>query len=184
MLGPNFKEASEDVIRLKNVDGPTLRKIIHYIYAGHIELTDENVESVLSAASNMELVMLEEICEKYLEEHLNGENCLQVLMLAEKYNLTKSNVKSNALKSVCDHFESIPKADMMHVGGNILAEIFQYDGFRVPEEQIYNCVVEWSKQDEVARAAFVPNILRSVRLEHIPWKVTSRAEFRTIIEYD
>lgn len=169
LLGPNFKEGAEDKITLKSVDGPTLKKIIHYIYIGQIELNKDNIENVLAAASGMEIVSLEEKCAEHLKESLTGENCLQTLILADKYNLLQ--LKANAFDLVCAKFENIPMADMMNVDSNILNDILKCDQIQAAETQIFNCVVEWVQQDETERAKFAPELLKLIRLEHMPTEV-------------
>lgn len=111
LLGPNFREGTANEITLKSVDGPTLKAIIGYIYTGVVELSGDNVESVLSAASGMELVSLERQCEKYLDDNLTEENCAISLLLADKYYLNQ--LYGKALAFVCEHFEKISTTDLM-----------------------------------------------------------------------
>lgn len=173
LLASNFKEANEKRILLKNVDGPTLKKIIRYIYIGQVDITGDNVESLLAAASSMELISLEEKCEQFLEERLDDENCLQNLIFADRYNLLK--LKAIAFKSVCENFEKISTDDMLHLGAEIFVELIKSDGIRASETQIFNRVVKWVQKDEVVRAVFAPDLLKSIRLDCLPEQVSLRS---------
>lgn len=169
LLGPNFREGNEEEIILKSVDGPTLKTIICYIYAGYIELNKDNIESVLSAASGMELVALEEKCAKYLQENLTNENCVNTLLLADTYSLDQ--LKTNALSQVCANFENIPTAHILPIESNCLGQILKYDKIQIPETKMFECLVEWVKTNETERAKCVPEHLKYIRLQYIPGKV-------------
>lgn len=169
MLGPNFREGNEDEIVLKSVDGPTLKSIICYIYAGYIELTKDNIENVLSAASGMELVALEEKCAEYLQENLTNENCVNTLLLADRYSLNQP--KKSALSRVCTHFEYIPTDYILPMSSDSLLQILKSDKIQIPETKIFECLVEWVKKNETERAKFVPEHLKYIRLQYIPGQV-------------
>lgn len=172
MLGPNFKEGIEGKITLKSVDGPTLKAIIQYIYFGHIELNGNNVESILTAASSMEIVPLEEKCGIYLHANLTKENCLNALMLADRYGF--GQCKADALKMVCVHFGNIPKADIWQIDGDIFKELLKCEHFDVPESTIFECLVEWARQSESDRTKCMPELLKSIRLECMTGEVISK----------
>lgn len=169
LLGPDFREGTENVIVLPNVDGPTLKAIICYIYAGFIELTEDNIATILAAASGMELISLEEKCEKYLEENLSKDNCVAILMLADTYAF--GQLKMKALTEVCAHFEYIPMADILSMEGNSFNEILKCDKIKIPETKIFEYLVEWVRKNETERAKFVPVCLKSIRLEFMPKEV-------------
>lgn len=171
LLGPNFREGTENEIILKSIDGPTLKAVIHYIYFGQIELNEENIESVLAAASGMELISLEKKCEEYLDEILSKENCTDSLGLADKYNLLQ--LKANALKIVCENFKNIPMDDFLQMDGTVFAKLLQRDEFEAPEFHIFEILVKWSEhhREQAARAKFVPDLLKSIRLECLPAEV-------------
>lgn len=58
LLGPYFKEGHDNEVIISNIDGPTLNLIINYCYSGKIQITDDNIMEIVSAASAMELVLL------------------------------------------------------------------------------------------------------------------------------
>lgn len=171
MLGPNFREGSEKRITLQGVDGPTLKAVICYIYAGQIELTEDNVANILAASSGMEIVSLERKCGQYLKEVvLRKDNCLDVLMLADTYNV--QSLKPQALQLVCENFEILPRADILKIDGNIFTDILRSNVIKLMETDLFDCLVEWLQQNETERAKFVPSLLKLVKLEYMPGEVT------------
>lgn len=175
LLGPNFKEGSEAEIVLEGIDGPTLKAIIYYIYAGNIELTEDNIASVLYAASGMDLPSLAQKCGQKLAEIMTKENCVIVLMLADKYGFEQT--RSSALPLVCAHFENIPKADILQIDGNIMGDLLKCEQFEAPESTIFEYLVEWVQQNEVERAKFMPDLLQLIRLDYLSGEVIQQTIF-------
>lgn len=175
MLGPDFREGSQNEIELKGVDGPTLKAIICYIYCGFVELTKDNIEDILDAASSMELISLEEKCGKYLQENLTKESCVKTLILADKYSF--GQLSTNALYFVCEHFENVPMAEVLQIESSSFNEILKNDKTTGSETQIFHCLVEWVGANVEERAKSVPEILKSVHLEFMPGEVIQQSYF-------
>lgn len=175
LVGPNFKEGTEEEIVLESVDGPTLKAVIYYIYSGQIEFTSNNIGRMLDAAAGMELLSLEVKCGQYLEDALTAENCLNTLLLADKYSLDK--VKKRALTQVVAHFEKIPRADILQIDGNLFNDLLKFEHFEVPESTIFECLVEWVQHNETKRAQFMPDLLKTIKLEHMPGEVIRQMFF-------
>lgn len=169
LLGPNFKEGTEAEIVLEGIDSPTLKAIIYYIYAGNIDLTEENIASVLHAASGMELPSLAEECGRKLAESMSKENCIIVLMLADKYGFAQ--LRATALQLVCAHFENISKSDILQMDGNIMGDLLKCERFEAPESTFFGYLIEWVQQNEWERAKFMPDLLQSIRLEYMAGEV-------------
>lgn len=176
LVGPNFKEGAEEEIVLKSVDGPTLKAVICYIYSGRVKLTSNNIGCMLDAAAGMQLLSLEEKCGQYLEDTLTEENCLDTLLLADKYSLDK--VKNSALTQVGAHFEKIPRADILQIDGNLLLDLFKFEHFEAPESKIFECLVEWVQHNETKRAQFMPDLLKTIHLEYMPGEVYTTYYFQ------
>lgn len=174
LLGPNFREGTKNEIVLEGFDGPTLKAGLQYIYTGYIELTEDNIESVLHIASSMQIVSLEQKCAQYLRTNTNLENWFDVLMLADKYNLLQ--LRADTLNFVCENFNDIPMDDILQFDGNLFSELLKQQQFQVPETRIFDCLVEWTKNDDVNRAPFVRELLMLIFLDCLPTEVISEEE--------
>ena len=73
-LQPRYDDASFDG------DAPTklLTLIVNgfYVYLGIVEVTTENVQSLLQGASMLNLLALRNVCCQFLQQHLDASNCL------------------------------------------------------------------------------------------------------------
>lgn len=165
MLGPNFREGSENEIVLRDIDGTTLQLVIHFCYAGHTKITTDNVEELIDAASRMEFLRLEQDCCDFLIDNLTVENCVDALLIADKYNFSELNQK--ALQFIRDHFEAVPIADVLEVSHENFDELLKYAHYRIEESIIFDRLVQWVGHNKVERAKYVPALAEHIRLEHI-----------------
>lgn len=81
LLGPNFREGSEEDVVIKDIDGKTLKSIIDHIYHRHITIDHQNFVDILSASLWMQLDELQERCASFGREVLSAENCIEALFL-------------------------------------------------------------------------------------------------------
>lgn len=169
LLGPNFREGAQNEIVLQDIDGPTLRKIIEYIYCEHIALDVGNVEAILAAASSMELVSLEEKCAEYLATTLTPWNWFHVLTLADLYNCR--GLKAKAMQFVSVNFQFIAKADIMQLDANDWIDLLRSDDIEATEAQIFSYLVDWHNQNIKQRAKHMPELLKLIRLSCLPGSV-------------
>jgi len=78
--------ASEEIV-LNDVSADGFDKVLQFMYTGETELTDENVEHILTAADLMKLTELSTFCADYLAEKVCVDTCPRYWKLAEQRNL-------------------------------------------------------------------------------------------------
>lgn len=170
LLGPNYKEANQNEIVLSEIDGKTLKTILHFCYSGLVEITDDTVNDIVAAASGMELEQLEQRCANFWSENLNVANCVNILTCADKYNL--KNLWCKSFQYICENLVKIPAADMAKVDEKNFSAILAGDKINTDEKNIFNCFVQWVEHDELNRSNSVSLLANSIRLQYIPVKVS------------
>ncbi|XP_013907369.1 PREDICTED: kelch-like protein 2 [Thamnophis sirtalis] len=83
MFTGEMSESQAKKVRIKEVDGWTLKMIIEYIYTGEITVTEENVQVLLPAASLLQLQDVKKSCCDFLETQLHPVNCLGIRAFAD-----------------------------------------------------------------------------------------------------
>lgn len=169
LLGPNYKETRQNEVVLKELDGKTLETVIHFCYSGHVEITGDTIGDIMAAASSMELVHLEQRCSHFWNDKLNIANCVEILMIADKYML--KDLWNESLNYASEKFDKIPKADMCKLDEKNFDAILAKDKIGVAESYIFDCFVKWVSYDEKNRSKFVATLAKSIRLQHIPVEV-------------
>lgn len=163
LFGPNFREGSEKEIVLKEIDGPTLKTILEFIYTADIKISAENVFYILAAASSMELIALGKECSQFCADNLSIENCVEFFLNADKYHLPDLRLK--ALEFICDHFEDVPVDDFEQIDENNFKELLKHDQITAAETIIFDRLIEWMER---RKTELVGDLLNVIRLKHIP----------------
>lgn len=169
LLGPNFREGAAKEIPLEAVDGLMLKTILDFIYSGQIGINGANVADIVAAASSMELIALEERCGEFWKTNMSVENCVEVFLNADKYRLTK--LRSEALKFICDHFEDATTEDIEQMNEENIRELLEQDVISAPETIVFDRLAQWLVENNIKGGDIVSEMLKLIRLSHIPNKV-------------
>lgn len=121
LLSKNFREGFQDEITLQTIDGSTLKNVKKFLYTGCIEMTEENAVDVIHAASGFGLIALRKLCDRFCGENLSVANCVDVLLLAEQYDLEK--LTTTAIQFIYAHFESIARNDFLKMNKQLFKKM-------------------------------------------------------------
>ncbi|KAB0397670.1 hypothetical protein E2I00_019013, partial [Balaenoptera physalus] len=100
MFTGDMSESKAKKIEIKDVDGQTLSKLIDYIYTAEIEVTEENVQVLLPAASLLQLMDVRQNCCDFLQSQLHPTNCLGIRAFADVHTCTDLLQQANAYAEV------------------------------------------------------------------------------------
>ena len=143
MFTTNMAEATQDVVTMKDIDPDVLDRIVEFIYTGHLDVTVDNVQDLLAAASLIQLESVQEICCEFLKEHLEPANCLGIRNFAEANGCTQLTEAVDVfarerfvdvycgdefLSHPCEHLISLISSDELNVTN---------------EKEVYLAVIRW-----------------------------------------
>nr|XP_060511780.1 kelch-like protein 2 [Panthera onca] len=95
MFTGEMSESRAKRVRIKEVDGWTLRMLIDYVYTAEIQVTEENVQVLLPAAGLLQLQDVKKTCCEFLESQLHPVNCLGIRAFADMHACTDLLNKAN-----------------------------------------------------------------------------------------
>ena len=97
MFGHETAENLSGIVNVSDVEPEVFEELLHFIYTGRVstERWQEMAARLLIAADKYLLRNLVLECENFLIEEMSGENCTELLSLAENYSL--KNMKQSAL---------------------------------------------------------------------------------------
>ena len=61
---------------MPDIDDTLLAAILDFIYTGQLKMTNENALDLFVLSDRMELSALFASCAKYIQEHIDPQNCL------------------------------------------------------------------------------------------------------------
>lgn len=164
MLTGQMKESREGQVDLKGITAKGLKVVVDFAYTGVLQLTVENVEEVLSAATHLQVTDAVELCSKYIENSITIENCVDVLNLAEMYSLASTN--QVAKDFMLGNFEIVAKSNQYKkLTHTQLATLLAENGLMVTSEfQLFKLVLKWINQNPAQRNQVVAELMQHIRL--------------------
>jgi len=85
MFKSELNESRQSKIQIKEMESSTLHLVLDYVYTGKVELTVENVQSVLSAANLFQMINLRDGCAKFMMHHISEDNCVGLYFFARAH---------------------------------------------------------------------------------------------------
>ena len=165
MFTKPMKEKSQNDIDLIGVSSSALSAILDYIYTCKITVSLANVQSLLEAATHLQIERIVGICSLYLETQIDLDNCADIATLADNFNL--SNLKSSAFKVISKNLSKLENLVITEFSLEQMNELLsvQYP-VDVSEFELLNYVLKWVSfnGDKKGKAL---NLLKSIRWNEI-----------------
>jgi len=163
-LKGEMAERNKSVITLHDLDINALNLLVDYAYTGQICITEENVQSLLPAASLLQISSVREACCKFLLRQLHPSNCLGIRSFADAHSCEELHITSHryALENfqevaLTEEFLLLPFVEVQNLIASNQLNITN-------EESVYNAVMRWVKHDLKLREQHFGDLLQHVRL--------------------
>ena len=165
MFRCGLQEKSSDPVQL-TMEPDILANVIDYMYTGEIELTDDNVESLLKACDVLQLDALKARCEDFMLTQVDITNCVRFWRLSELYQLHKVLRKAKGL--MLAEFKAVAFSDQFkEMSCSELVDVIKDDDIRVDDEDVVvECVLDWVGRDVNNRTSSFETVLERVRLPY------------------
>ncbi|XKL62121.1 hypothetical protein PGB90_001954 [Kerria lacca] len=168
MFMNDLKESNNKEIIFPEIDGEILQKLIHYCYTGKVDLHEDTVESMLSAASILQLNGVIKDCCTFLKKQLHPSNCIGICLFADYQNC--QDLKEAAYNYTADCFmDVIQNQEFLGLPEDGIYKLLLSDDLNVPnEEEIFKALMKWAEYNEPVRSKNIGKLLGLVRLPLLP----------------
>lgn len=145
MLSGSLPETVDATIRNPNVTANSFKEFLRFMYRGNVELTMDNIESVLDLADCSLCTEIFTECEHFLIEELNGDNVIFV------YGLVLLHDRATRLKVICEEEMSINAGRLFRSNNyqdieyDFLEQILQCDTLAYEEKDIFIACINWAR---------------------------------------
>uniref|UniRef100_H2YQY1 BTB domain-containing protein n=1 Tax=Ciona savignyi TaxID=51511 RepID=H2YQY1_CIOSA len=164
MFCASYREKDQPSVSIKGVTAEVMKILIRYAYTSYLEITEDNAQTVLEAASLLQFTRVMEACANYFATELSIENAPGFMELAQRHNLRHLFVIAT-LKCVTHFGELITRSDYLIVSAQILESIVSRDDLNIAvEEEVYEVVISWCQHDPATRKKELPRLLQHVKL--------------------
>ncbi|KAI6073673.1 Kelch-like 17 [Aix galericulata] len=159
-----MSESRQTHVTLHDIDPQALEQLVQYAYTAEIVVGEGNVQTLLPAASLLQLNGVRDACCKFLLSQLDPSNCLGIRGFADTHSC--SDLLKSAHKYVLQHFVEVAKTEeFMLLPLKQVLDLISSDSLNVPsEEEVYRAVLSWVKHDVDSRRQHVPRLMKCVRL--------------------
>uniref|UniRef100_A0A2K6MUP0 Kelch like family member 17 n=1 Tax=Rhinopithecus bieti TaxID=61621 RepID=A0A2K6MUP0_RHIBE len=164
MFTNEMSESRQTHVTLHDIDPQALDQLVQFAYTAEIVVGEGNVQTLLPAASLLQLNGVRDACCKFLLSQLDPSNCLGIRGFADAHSC--SDLLKAAHRYVLQHFVDVAKTEeFMLLPLKQVLELVSSDSLNVPsEEEVYRAVLSWVKHDVDSRRQHVPRLMKCVRL--------------------
>ncbi|XP_039247689.2 kelch-like protein 3 [Styela clava] len=183
MFGGKMSECRADRVKLNGINGDALKELVEYVYTAQIEITEENVQNLLPAASLLELTYVRESCCFFLQSQLHPTNCLGIRQFADIHACTDLHDQAKSFTE--QHFTDVVHGEEFHnLSCEQVCDLINSDRLSVAsEEKVFEAVISWVKSGIGDRADLMPSLLEHVRLPLLSREfLVERVEQETLIK--
>ena len=164
LLSSEMRESLEMSVELKGLTATGLQSVVNFAYTGKIDLSLENLEEVLAAATHLQISQAVELCCKFIARAITVDNCTDILNLAELYSLMPT--REVGRNFILNNFELFSKSEQYEkLNCNQLASMLAENSLKVVSEYVlFELVLKWINQDPPEREQYVSRLMSQIRL--------------------
>ncbi|XP_076332123.1 kelch-like protein 17 isoform X1 [Tachypleus tridentatus] len=164
MFNSGMAEKNLATITLHEIDSCALSSLVEFAYTGEVLITEDNVQSLLPAASLLQVSSVREACCRFLLRQLHPSNCLGIRSFANAHSCEELHQKSH--KYALQNFQEVALTEEFLLLSLIeVQELISSNELNATsEEEIYCAVISWVKHDIDSRKQLLSQLLQHVRL--------------------
>ncbi|XP_009988434.1 PREDICTED: kelch-like protein 10 [Tauraco erythrolophus] len=161
----SWNNAEKIVYNIPGTSPKIMKLIIEYAYTRTIPVTADNVESLLIAADQFNIMGIIRLCCEFLKSQLCLENCIGICRFTDHYHCP--DLREAAFEFIFHHFGEMTRAstEFLDLSIDELVYIIEKDELNVRQEDIvFEAVMKWIAHDPQNRRQHVAVLLSKVRL--------------------
>ncbi|XP_060720612.1 kelch-like protein 5 [Tachysurus vachellii] len=164
MFTSDVREAKQEEVKMEGVDPDALWVLVQYAYTGRLELREDTIESLLSAACLLQLSAVVQACCSYLMKQLHPSNCLGIRSFADAQGCQDLHKVSH--NYTMEHFLGVMKnQEFLLLPACEVEKLLVSDDMNVPDEEtVVSALLSWVQYDSASRQSQLPALLQHVRL--------------------
>ncbi|XP_066279906.1 kelch repeat and BTB domain-containing protein 8-like [Branchiostoma lanceolatum] len=166
-----FAETQQDCVRLQGVSEDAVDFLVRYVYTGQVELSETNVQELMSAANMFQMLDLFHACASYMQSKVDKTNCLGVYFFAQA--IDHNDLMFAARDVLNINFTSVSRTEeFLQLSWQQVVDIVSSDKLNVKsEDQLCKAVLQWLHHHQWQHSAeenldaTTWNVLKNVRSE-------------------
>ena len=167
MFTQQMAESKQRVITINGVDPGTLKSLVDYAYTATIDISEDNVQSILSASSVLQFQEVKQACSEFLRRQLDTDNCLGIKVFAEAYGC--NDLRKAATVYSSHYFSQVRQRDeFLKLSIDEIKLFLSNEQLNVESEyEVYEAAMAWLNHQTNRRDEHLYEVLRLVRLPQL-----------------
>ncbi|XP_075960673.1 kelch-like protein 10 [Anarhichas minor] len=163
-LWSRWSPPDKKVFHIPGLSPDMMQLIIEFAYTGLVSVTEENVQELLLAADQLNVMGVVQTCCDFLGEQLCPENCIGIFQVTDT--CLSPELRLKAYHFIVDHFEEVVLSEEFpQLSVQQLADILGRDDLNVSEESaVFEAILRWIAHEPEERKAHLAVLLSKVRL--------------------
>ena len=158
-----WSNAEKIVYKIPGTSPKMMGLIIEYAYTRTVPITVDNVESLLIAADQFNVVGVIQLCCEFLKSQLYLENCISICRFTDYYWLP--DLREAAWMFLLHHFEEMTRVstEFLDLSVNELKHILEKDELNAKQEAaVFEAILKWIAHDPQNRTQHIAVLLSKV----------------------
>ncbi|XP_019625087.1 PREDICTED: kelch-like protein 24 [Branchiostoma belcheri] len=162
MFSGGLSESRKDKIEIGGVSAEALQMLVDFAYTSRITLNDDNVQSLFITANMLQIVTVENACEKFLIENVSPDTCIGIWALADRINCEE--LADTARHCALKNFEEACKAEeFLQLPFDLFERLVSDDCLHAKkEERVLEVVMLWVRHDLEERQKHLKELLECI----------------------
>ncbi|NXY50501.1 KLH10 protein, partial [Ceuthmochares aereus] len=165
LFAGSWNNTEKTVYKIPGTSPEMMRLIIEYAYTRTVPITVGNVESLLIAADQFNVMAIVRLCCEFLKSQLCLENCIGICKLTDYYHCP--DLREAAYAFILHHFKDIfqVSTEFLELPVDKLIHFIEKDELNVKDECIvFEAILKWIAYDPQDRKRHIAVLMSKVRL--------------------
>ncbi|XP_022090242.1 kelch-like protein 17 [Acanthaster planci] len=164
MFTSDMSESRQSEVHLRDIEAQAVEQLVQFAYTAEINIGEKNVQSLLPAASLLQLHSVRDACCKFLLGQLDPSNCLGIRRFADMHGCYDLE-QSSHLYSLQNFNHVVNTEEYLHLPADEVMQLISSEQLNITsEEDVFNAVVLWVRADMPTRQRYVAKLMERVRL--------------------
>ncbi|XP_058301012.1 kelch-like protein 10 isoform X2 [Hylobates moloch] len=160
-----WNNTEKKVYNIPGISPDMMKLIIEYAYTRTVPITPDNVEKLLAAADQFNIMGIVRGCCEFLKSELCLDNCIGICKFTDYYYCPE--LRQKAYMFILHNFEEMVKVseEFLELSVTELKDIIEKDELNVKQEDaVFEAILKWISHDPQNRKQHISILLPKVRL--------------------
>ncbi|NWT42834.1 KLH10 protein, partial [Chroicocephalus maculipennis] len=165
LFASNWSDTERRVYKIEGTSPEMMRLIIEYAYIRTVPVTADNVQSLLTAADQFNVMGIVRLCCEFLYSQMCSENCVGIYRLSDYCYCPE--LREAARVFILHHFEEVTRlsTEFLDLSIEEFTHILEKDELNVrQEETAFEAILKWIDHAPQDRRQHIAVLLGKVRL--------------------